>query len=30
MIDISRDIHSLTSFKRNTNGLMKQPAGLLF
>jgi prevent-host-death family protein len=24
MIDISRDIHSLTTFKRNTNGLMKR------
>jgi prevent-host-death family protein len=24
MIDISRDIHSLTAFKRDTNGLMKR------
>ncbi len=24
MIDISQDIHSLTDFKRNTSGLMKQ------
>ena len=24
MIDVSQDIHSLTSFKRNTNALMKR------
>jgi prevent-host-death family protein len=24
MIDVSQDIHSLTTFKRNTNGLMKR------
>ena len=24
MIDVTRDIHSLTTFKRNTSGLMKQ------
>jgi prevent-host-death family protein len=24
MIDVTKDIHSLTTFKRNTSGLMKQ------